>query len=189
MTSRVRKSYLASLRDEIASMQVIKCRMAHERVVASAARAQQPVSRGPLYNFERVGLCSPEERAGRLGCSHTMSRTKLDGAINELEPEKAKQLGQELNGIANEIHLLDHRKGEAEARLASARRAVEGGCGDVRAFEVIKETEEVKRLERQHDEYVERVGVLRDRVVAELERILGELEQVTGAHAYEAGAN
>lgn len=174
---RVRKSYLASLRDDIASLRVIKCRMAHERVVVSNAPARTPVSRGSLYNFERVGLCSPDERAGRLGCSHTMSRTKLERAIGELESEKAEQLGHELNWITNEIHLLDHRKGEAEARLASARQEAGGGSVDGRALEIMKETEEVRRLERQHDEYVERVGMLRDRVVSEMERLLGELEQ------------
>lgn len=176
MTPRARKRHLASIRDDIASMQVIKCRMAHERVVASTALARAPVGRGSLYNLERVGLCSPDERAGRLGCSHTMSRTKLDRAINELEPGKARQLGHELNRITNEIHLLDHLKGEAEARLASARREAHGGSVDAQAFEILKETEEVTRLERQHDEYVERVGVLRDRVVSEIEKLLREIE-------------
>jgi hypothetical protein len=177
MRQRSRKDYLASIRDDIASMQVVKCRMAHERVVASNALAPPPVDRGPLYNFKRVGLCSPDERAARLGCSHTMSRTKLDTAINELEPEKAGPLGNELNRITNEIHLLDHRKGQAEARLASARLEAQGGSVDAQAFEILKETQEVARLERQHDEYVERVGVLRDRVVSEIDRLLGELEQ------------
>jgi hypothetical protein len=151
--------------------------MDHERVVASNAHAQPPVDRGPLYNFKRVGLCSPDERAARLGCSHTMSRMKLDGAINELEPEKAEPLGHELNRITNEIHLLDHRKGRAEARLATARLEAQGGNADAQAFEILKEAEEVARLERQHDGYVEQVGVLRDRVVFELDRLLRELEQ------------
>ncbi|HYG11973.1 MAG TPA: hypothetical protein VD835_18645 [Pyrinomonadaceae bacterium] len=176
MTPQARKGCLASIRDDIASMRVIKCRMAHERVVAATALSQPPVDRGPLYNFKRVGLCSPDERAGRLGCSHTMSRTKLDRAINELEPGKAEQLGHELNWISNEIHLLDHLKGKAEARLASARREARAGSVDAQAFEILKETEEVTRLERQHDEYVERIGVLRDRVVSEIERLLGEIE-------------
>jgi hypothetical protein len=176
MTPRARHAYLASIRDDIASMRVFKCHMAHERVVASNARARSPVDRGSLYSFKRVGLCSPDERAGRLGCSHTMSRTKLDRAINELEPGKARQLGYELNRITNEIHLLDHLKGEAEARLASARREARGGSGEAQALEILKATEEVSHLERQHDEYVERVGVLRDRVVSEIEMILGEIE-------------
>lgn len=170
MPAPVHKSHLTSLRDEIASLRVFRCRMAHERVVGEAAPAP-PGSRGAPHNFVRVGLCAPSERDGRLGCSHTMARTRLDRAIRELEPEKAERLGHELNWLTNEIHLLDHRKGEAEARLASARRR--GGAG---ASESLKEAEEVARLERLHDEYVERVGALRDRVVSEIERMLGGAE-------------
>jgi len=177
MTPRARKAYLASLRDEIASLRAVKCRMLHERIVGPTAPQRASVSREPLHNFERVGLCSPLERGERLGCSHTMSRTKLDRAIDELEPEKAEQLRHELNWLTNEIHLLDHRKGAAEGRLALARREEGGRCGEVRTIELIRAAEEVERMEQQHDEYVERVGVLRDRVVSEIERISGELEQ------------
>lgn len=177
MTPRARKTCLASLRDEIASLRVIKCHMAHERVVWAGAPAQSPAARDPRHNVQRIGLCSPDERDERLGCSHTMSRTKLDRAINELAPGKAAQLGRELNWLTNEIHLLDHRKGEAEARLAFARREAGGRCDDVQALELIKEAEEVRRLERQHDEYVERIGVLKDTVVAEIERMLKETAQ------------
>lgn len=177
MTPRARKSYLASLRDEIASLRVVRCRMAHERVVGAVAPARPPGGRGPLHSFERVGLCSPGERDARLGCSHTMARTKLDRAIGELGPEKAEQLGRELNRLTNEIHLLDHRKGEAEARLALARHKAGGVRDDVSTSEALKEAEEVMRLERKHDEYVESIGVLRDRVVSEIELMLGEVEQ------------
>jgi hypothetical protein len=177
MPPDARKSHLASLRDEIASLRVVRCRMAHERVVGVVAPARPPGGRGPLHSFERVGLCGPGERDLRLGCSHTMSRTKLDRAIGELEPERAEQLGRELNWVTNEIHLLDHRKGEAEARLASARHAAGGGSDGVSALEALKEAEEVMRLERKHDEYVESIGALRDRVVSEIERMLQEVEQ------------
>ena len=104
-----------------------------------------------------------------------MSRTKLDRAISELEPGQAEQFGRELNWLTNEIHLLDHRKGEAEARLATMRREAWGGSGEAQALELMEE--EVARLEGQHDEYVERVGALRDRLVSEIEKVLGELKQ------------
>lgn len=91
-----------------------------------------------------------------------------------MEPGQAGQLGRELNWLTNEIHLLDHRKGEAEARLATARLEVGGGLGDAQVLELM---EEVARLERQHDEYVERVGALRDILVSEIERMLREPEQ------------
>lgn len=175
MTSQSRKSYLIFLRDQITSLCIVKCRMAHERVVGSADSIQPAVNRGLFPSFKRIGLCNPDERAERLGCSHTMSRSKLDRAISELESKKAECLSYELNWLTNEIHLLDHRKGEAEARLAVAKWDARGGCGEVKGLELVKESEEVKRLERQHDEYVERVGLLRDRVVIEIDKMIDKL--------------
>lgn len=121
MTNEARKIHLASLRDRIASLRVVKCRMSHARVVGVRGAAGRGGHRGSPPPFSQVGLCSPAERGERLGCSHTMSRVMVDGGISQLGRGKAEQLGQELNLLTNEIHLLDHRKGEAEARLAAAR--------------------------------------------------------------------
>lgn len=174
MTTRARNSDLVSLRDRIASLRVVKCRMTHERVVGVHDPARPAAHLTTLSTFTRVGLCSPDERDERLGCSHTMSRVKLDAAISELEPEKAGQLRHELNWLTNEIHLLDHRKSNAEARLAAARHEAGREPTGAKAAKVVKESKEVKRLERQHDEYVERVGMLRNLVVLEIEKLLGE---------------
>jgi hypothetical protein len=56
---RMAENYLTSLRAQIASLRIVKCRMAHERVVGSADSMQTAVKGGPLRNFKRVGLCSP----------------------------------------------------------------------------------------------------------------------------------
>jgi hypothetical protein len=52
-----------------------------------------------------------------------------------------------------------------------------GAHGEVKVFESVEEAEEVKRLERQHDEYVKRVGTLRDRVVQGIEGMIGKLQR------------
>ena len=172
MTQNSCRASLCLLREELAAMTIVKCRMAHERVIRVAGSTQPVLSSGTSARFERVGLCSPEVRAERLGCSHTMSRTRLDRAIGELESGIAEPLAYELNWLTNEIHLLDHRKGEAEARQATAEQQAKRGGGETRGLEPLKESEIVKELEREHDKYVERIGVLRDRVVSELNKLI-----------------
>lgn len=180
MTQQSRKSYLSFLRDEIAAMSIVKCRMTHERIVRLADSKQPVFSPGTPGDFKRVGLCSPEVRAERPGCSHTMSRSKLDRAIGELEFGIAEPLSYELNWLTNEIHLLDHRKGEAETRRARAEQEAKSNSEDPRVLELLRASEIVKELEEQHDSYVERIGVLRDRVISELDKldkVIGEVDQ------------
>jgi hypothetical protein len=152
--------------------------MVHEQVVGAPNATLLLASQEPSLSFERVGLCCAEVRAERLGCSHTMSRSNLETAIGELGRPTAEHLRYELNWITNEIHLLDHRKGAAEARLARARQEKRGQGRDEGEFKLLEEYREVKRLELQHDEYVERIGALRDRVVLELEGTIRELQQL-----------
>lgn len=177
MKQQSRIDYLCSLRNEIAVMSIVKCRMAHERVIGLADSKQSVSNRGTFGNFKRVGLCSPEVRGERLGCSHTMSRTRLDRAIGELEFGIAEPYREELNWLTNEIHLLDHKKGEAEAKQAREEQEAKKGRDEARGLELVKESEMVKELEQQHDKYVERMGVLRDRVVSELDKVIAEADQ------------
>ena len=165
MIEQSRIDYLSSLRNEIAAMSIVKCRMVHERVIRLADSNQSV-----LVN-KRVGLCSPDVRAQRLSCGHTMSRVRLDRAIDELESGIAEPLRYELNWLTNEIHLLDHRKGEAEVQRARAEQDVKRGREESNELELIKE------LERQHDEYTDKMGVLRNKVVAEIDKVIADLQQ------------
>jgi hypothetical protein len=152
--------------------------MSHERVLRTAGSQMPVVCRIPEGAYQRVGLCSPETRAQRLGCSHTMARIKLESTIDELETGVREKNGpesflrSELNSLNNEIHLLDHRKGEAEKTLA--RIVEEQGASDrAGQTERLREAEtKVRELERLHDEYVDRIGILRDRVVTEMDRMI-----------------
>lgn len=169
---------LSTLRKEIAALQIVKCHMSHERVL-TAADSMLPVVRSvPAGSYQRVGLCSPEVRAQRLGCSHSMARIKLEDAIRELEPDGNKPgaptsfLGRELNWLDNEIHLLDHRKGEAEKTRARILEEVHAAADRASAYEQLRKTEEeLGEMERLHDEYVDRLARLRDRIVAEIDEL------------------
>lgn len=178
LTPLERLNYLSSLREEIVGLRAVKCRMSHERIIRMDGSMLPVVGDLPEVNFQRVGLCSPETRAERLGCSHTMARIKLERAIDELETgagEKSEPesfLRDDLNWLDNEIHLLDHRKGEAEKMLAVILGESNAGSRTAQS-ETLRDAEaNVRELERLHDEYVDRVGMLRDRVVTEMDGLI-----------------
>ncbi len=165
-----RITLLTLLRKEIDALRVVKCRMAHEQVVRSTDTMQPQFSQQFPNSFERVGLCSPEVRAERLGCSHTMSRTKLDRALDELDSAIAEHLRAELSRVTDEIHLLDHRKGHAEANKARIELNMRSQCEEGVNGELLKASNKINQLEQEHDEYVERVGELKERILQELEK-------------------
>jgi len=170
-----RTQHLYSLREEIAALAIVNCRMSHERALNELGSMLPIKSKLYLGNYERIGLCSHEVRARRLGCSHTTARIKLADAVDELrrETDLAGGWSQELRYLDNEIHLLDHRKGEAETILARER---EEFCVAVdpaqRNAKLAQAKKEVHNLEQLHDEFVGRIGALRDCVIAEIDRLI-----------------
>lgn len=169
------------LREEIATLCIVKCRMSHEQVVRDQWSGLPVACRFPEGSYQRVGLCTPALRALRLGCSHTSARIKLDDAIKVLalgdveNHRTSTGLSRELARLNNAIHLLDHRKGDAEKRLARMLDEVHAAKASTDRCEEVREVEdEVCRMEELHDGYVERVGRLRDRVIREMDRLLAE---------------
>lgn len=183
MERHQRLSYLISLRTEIAALLVVKCRMSHEQIIKSAGSNLPVTSRTSTGSYQRIGLCDPETRARQLGCGHTMSRYRLEAAISALgtgNRESAGQgalLGCELNELINEIHLLDHRKGEAEKALAIALEEAHGEDGVANGGDERLRMAEVavREIEERHDEYVSRIGELRDKVVVEMDNLIEQL--------------
>jgi hypothetical protein len=164
---------------------VVKCRMFHERVVRAAHSNLPVISRFPEASYQRIGLCEPETRARQLGCAHTMSRYRLERAIAELDSgehesaAKKKLLGSELNYLINEIHLLDHKKGDAEKALAIALEEVYGMSGSATGdTERLRFAEnDVRQIEQLHDELVARMGVLKDEVVVQMDKLITQISK------------
>ncbi len=170
---------LQSVLKEISALSAVKCRMSHERVIREGELSLPVVSRLFEGSYERIGLCSPELRAQRLGCSHTAARIKLQDAIDRLnvggESGAGPLLDNELNWLNNQIHLLDHRKGEAEKILArTEEQTYQAGASERAQRELSEARSAVGELERVHDEYVQLIGALRDKVAHELERLIEE---------------
>jgi hypothetical protein len=170
-----RTHHLSSLREVIAALSIVKCRMSHERVLSEPDSIFPIKSKFFVGSYERIGLCSSELRARRLGCSHTTARVKLATAVDELrkETDLTSAWGQELNYLDNEIHLLDHRKGEAETILARAREEFCRAAEPARLNAKLAQAErEISEMEQLHDEFVGRMSALRDRVIAEIDRLI-----------------
>ena len=67
MELQKRLDQLRSLRLEIATLCIVKCRLSHERVVRDSVSGLAVICRFPEGSYQRVGLCTPELRAKRLG--------------------------------------------------------------------------------------------------------------------------
>lgn len=171
---------LRALRAEVASLCAVKCRMAHERVLCDAITGRPAACRVPAGSYRRVGLCAPERRATQLGCSHTSARIKLEDAIAILAAhtgEKAQDTSlwrQEATWLNNAIHLLDHRKGDAEKQLAELLESAHRSGSAVDAESVRAVRDRIRALEDRHDALVERIARLQAQVLAEIERQLRE---------------
>jgi hypothetical protein len=173
---------LRALREQVAALQVTRCRMFHERVRVENG-AVLWVHRGePEPSPVRIGLCSPEVRARNLACGHTMARYVLLDAVRALHaagrlPRAAHDpLEQALEGVCNGIHLLDHQKGDAERELALSSEREHRSRGEPAEEEATGEAAhaaaEVRRLEEQHDVYAEQIRELQVAVLAHLEAAL-----------------
>lgn len=176
---------LRTLRDRVAALRVTRCRMSHERVRIENGSVLR-VSRGePEPALVRIGLCSPEARARNLACGHTMARYVLLDAVQALHtagrlPSGAcDSLRQGLESVSDAIHLLDHRKGDAERDLALRSEGKDAPRGEAAA--------EVGRLEEQHDACAERIRELQGAVLAHLDAaVLDGSAHATGAPAHRA---
>lgn len=163
---------LESLRDRVASLQVTRCRMVHERVRTENGRVVCVFRGEPEPTPVRIGLCSPEARARNLACGHTMARYVLLDAVaalhsaGRLTDAEHDPLRQALERASDAIHLLDHRKGHAEKALALASE------GDHASRE--GSAAEVRRLEEEHDACAERIRELRSAVLARLDAAVGD---------------
>lgn len=166
------------LREWLAALEVVKCRMVHERLRWQDGRLVR-IDRGePESVLARLGLCPAEVREQRLACGHTMVRHHLQRALQTLHEggvsseEEHVQLHQELNAIDNHIHLLDHRKGAAEVRHAvlAEGQALGDPTSTDRATAVAKAAAEVRACEAEHDRHVERLVAWRERLLQLVDR-------------------
>jgi hypothetical protein len=160
---------LRTLRDQVASLRVIRCRMVHERVRVEDGVALRVSRGGAEPGLVRLGLCSPEVRGRNLACGHTMARYVLFDAVRALPDATRGPLLEALESVHDALHLLDHQKGDAERRLALSSEMKNG-------LETARWASEVERIEEQHDLYADRIREIQAAVLAHLDAAVREDE-------------
>ena len=160
----------SGIRERIAAMEVVACRLAHERACWDKGR----VIRCQVGDQDVLvrHLCGSDVRRQRLACAHTTARNVTEHALLELRDagvlgeEACAAFVQELRTLGDQIHLLDHRKGDADKVYALAAEAARLTT-DAAAHASRDEAKALLRtMELEHDGYVERLRDWRDRVLA-----------------------
>jgi hypothetical protein len=153
---------LIALRARVEALQATPCGMAHESIPPGPGGDPMPNVRSPS-GFARVGLCAEAVRATNLACSHTMARYALRDAITLVAGDGDEAVLAALHDLEQAIGLLDHRRYDAESRLANARLAKADGARCER---------EVAALVAEHRACVRRAGELRDDVLHRIDDAL-----------------
>lgn len=164
---------LIELRGRIEGLKAVKCRVVHERVRLDK-ESGLPLTRN-IFNpvYVRIGLCPPEIRAGMISCGHTMARYALEDALSLLPDSAGKQaLRDELSGISDGIHALDHQRGDAEKYLAELIEKKHLTPEDFSEKEFERTTARIRSLEQKHSEYVDRIAAVREKILAEIQAVI-----------------
>ncbi len=154
---------LIALRARIEALRAVPCGMAHESIPDGADGDPMRSARSPS-GFARTGLCPDAERGANLGCNHTMARYVLRDALLQLPGDGDEAVLAALHDLEQEISLLDHRRYDAESRLANARLVKADVAGEER---------DIAALVAEHRACVKRAGELRDDVLRRIDDALG----------------
>jgi hypothetical protein len=151
---------------KILNLKTVKCRLNHERIRYDK-ETNLPVSENlpGEISYQNIGFCSPEIRAGRLACGHTMARYLLEDALALLESNgvETENLQNDLREATHKIHSLDHEKGFAEKHLAQLIEKQ-----NVSAVEIERAKFSIKEIEDAHSVCVEKIGAVRDSIIFEM---------------------
>lgn len=111
---------LKLLKEKISNLEIIECGMVHEKVKFDG---NNNPTKKDAENFNRNSLCPAHIRNNRIGCGHTMVRTKLKEILNNLanytdQKNKINELIKRLNNLDAKIGAVDHKKGHLEKEYA-----------------------------------------------------------------------
>lgn len=176
MTADARARAVA-IRAQVAALELVACRMAHERVRWDRGQIVRRDVGGAEGAVARVPLCGHDTRAQRLGCGHTPARDALQralaelGACGALSAAAGSAMSAELHQIGHAIQLLDHQKGDAEKRHALLVESRRSGAASERSS-LDEAAADIRALEREHGRYVEQLRYWRDRLLRAVDSAL-----------------
>lgn len=162
------------LYEKIACLKTVKCRLNHERIRYDKETNLPFAECLPELGYKSIGFCSPEIRAERLACGHTMARYLLEDALALLVSNgvDTEDLNFELREVTDRIHSLDHEKGFAEKHLAQLVEKKYAGAENDLTVEIEKAKFSIKEIEDFHSDCVEKIGKVRDSIISEMQLFL-----------------
>jgi hypothetical protein len=162
------------LYEKIACLKTVKCRLGHERIRYDKVTNLPFAECLPELGYKNIGFCSPEIRAERLACGHTMARYLLENALALLESNgvETENLRNDLREVTNKIHSLDHEKGFAEKHLAQLIEKKYAETENHLTDEIEKARFSIKEIEDFHSDCVEKIGKVRDSIIFEMQSFL-----------------
>jgi len=155
---------LVAWRARVAALTAPACAMAHESIPLGSDGAPARNAASPS-GYARAGICPAAMRERHIGCSHTTARLVLRDALDALTGGDDALLRDELRAVENSISLLDHRRYDAETRLAQALAG--GGPAAVEAAR-----RAIDALVTEHGAFAARAIAVRDAVLARLDAAL-----------------
>ena len=162
------------LLEKIKNLKSVRCGLTHERVLIDK-NSKLPITRNiKEIIYDRIGLCRPEIRSERISCGHTTAHLPLLKALEILESEGIikTDLRTELKRLLNRIYQLDHKKGDAEKHLAILIEKQFYEPEKVLETDFKAAAAAIREIESQHNEYVERLGKMRDRIIGEMQMLI-----------------
>lgn len=158
------------LYEKILNLKTVKCRYHHERIIYDKETNLPIPSLMPEPSYQNIGLCSPEIRAERIACGHTMARYLLEDALSLLASNgvKTENLQNDLREVTNKIHTLDHEKGFAEKHLARLVEKKHDETESDLTVEIEKAKSSIREIEDYHSNCVEKIGTVRDSIISEM---------------------
>ena len=141
--------------DKLDKIKVLKCELAHEKVILDQSKQPLKYKVGDTYYYQRPGICSKAKRK-HLGCAHTSARGRL---IYEIEliakhyPETlsiTQEFINQLNQLEHEIVLTDRQKNDSEEMLAKTFEVQQIKPSSDSVEYIINIKKQIKSIVNQH---------------------------------------
>jgi hypothetical protein len=168
---------LIELRERIRGLKAVKCRVNHERVKIDSGSGLPLTRQVGEIIYDRIGLCPSEVRAERISCGHTMARYLLAEALSILDRASEGDIGAlrtELDEVTNNIHRLDHEKGDAEKHLAELIEKRLCAPESFSSSELNAVNEQIRVLEQTHTDHTDQIDAIRKKILVEIKMVVDQ---------------
>lgn len=148
------------------------CLLHHEKVKHESDGIIPIMDTSVEHGFKRVTFCSNQTRSNRLGCAHTIARTRLKELIRELSENFCSQAQAEhwtqcVKRLEMDIIHADMKKSDYEleharcsANLCASTQPMAGNTGQLEDL-----NEKIRLIESEHSACIQQLSSLCDEIL------------------------